>query len=166
MKTFKTAKGTDLQVMSLKGKDYMTVQQRILWFVEENPRYDINTVVDTSKENFAIAKTTLVIFDEDSKVIRKVTAHKTESSKDFPDYIEKAEAGSLGRALSYLGYGTQFAAADLDEASRIVDSPVVPKSTTTVSATPEPTTEAAPASAPVSRPKFGRKPATGGGPSL
>lgn len=123
MKTVKTPKGTELQVMSLKGKDYMQVQQRLIWFVEENPRYDIQTTVDTSREGEATARCTVVIFDEDSKVIRKVTAHKTENSKGFGDFIEKAETGSLGRALSLLGYGTQFSA-ELDEGERIVDSPV------------------------------------------
>jgi hypothetical protein len=123
MKTVKTPKGTELQVMSLKGKDYMQVQQRLIWFVEENPRYDIQTTVDTSVADQATARCTVVIFDEDSKVIRKVTSHKTETAKGFADYIEKAETGSLGRALSLLGYGTQFSA-ELDEGDRIVDSPV------------------------------------------
>jgi hypothetical protein len=42
----------------------------------------------------------------------------------FPEFMEKAETGALGRALALIGYGTQFCADDLDEGDRIVDSPV------------------------------------------
>ena len=51
------------------------------------------------------------------------TGTKTENAANFPDYVEKAETGSIGRALAALGYGTQFAP-ELDEEHRIVDSPV------------------------------------------
>jgi ssDNA-binding Zn-finger/Zn-ribbon topoisomerase 1 len=46
-----------------------------------------------------------------------------ESKRDFGDFIEKAETKAVGRALAMLGYGTQFAADELDEGQRIVDSP-------------------------------------------
>ena len=51
------------------------------------------------------------------------TGTKSETAASFPDYIEKAETGAIGRALAGLGYGTQFAP-ELDEENRIVDSPV------------------------------------------
>jgi hypothetical protein len=51
------------------------------------------------------------------------TGTKTEKAASFPDFIEKAETGAIGRALAALGYGTQFAP-ELDEAHRIVDTPV------------------------------------------
>ncbi len=53
----------------------------------------------------------------------RATGTKSEKAASFPDFIEKAETGAIGRALAALGYGTQFAP-DLDEAHRIVDSPV------------------------------------------
>jgi ribosomal protein S27AE len=37
--------------------------------------------------------------------------------------MEKAETGSVGRALSLCGYGTQFAS-ELEEGQRIVDAPI------------------------------------------
>ena len=40
--------------------------------------------------------------------------------------MEKAETGSIGRALALLGYGTQFCADELDEGDRIVDAPAEP----------------------------------------
>ena len=32
------------------------------------------------------------------------TGYKSEKAASFPDYIEKAESGSIGRALAALGY--------------------------------------------------------------
>ena len=51
------------------------------------------------------------------------TGTKSEKAASFPDFIEKAETGSIGRALAALGYGTQFAP-ELNEEHRIVDAPV------------------------------------------
>ena len=53
----------------------------------------------------------------------RATGTKSECAASFPDYIEKAETGAIGRALAALGYGTQFAP-ELNEEHRIVDSPV------------------------------------------
>lgn len=134
MKTVKTPKGTELQVMSLKGKDYLQVQQRLIWFVEENPRYDITTDFVKLDDEMAIARCTISILEDTAegvRVVKKVTDYKTESAKSFPDFVEKAATGACGRALALLSYGTQFAA-DLDEGDRIVDSPVAAKTNTSV----------------------------------
>jgi hypothetical protein len=52
------------------------------------------------------------------------TDYGSETPKDFGDFIEKAATKALGRALAQLGYGTQFVGFELDENTRIVDSPV------------------------------------------
>lgn len=51
------------------------------------------------------------------------TGTKSETAANFPDFIEAAETGAIGRALASLGFGTQFAP-ELQEQHRIVDSPV------------------------------------------
>lgn len=133
-KTVKTSKGTELQIMSLKGKDYMMVQQRLVWFVEENPRYDIQTDFVKLNDEEAVAKCTVSILEDTPtgvRVVKKVTDYKSENSSNFPDFIEKAATGALGRCLALLGFGTQFAAAELDEGDRIVDSPVAGKTKST-----------------------------------
>jgi hypothetical protein len=145
-KTFKTTKGTELALMNLKGKDYLIVANRLLWFVEEVPHYSIETNFLTLTEESCVAHTTLTIFDKDGRATKRVTATKKETKKDFPDFIEKAETGSLGRALAYLGYGTQFAQQDFEEGTRLADAPLA-------------VVAEAPAVAPVVKPSF-RKPAT------
>ena len=117
---FKTEKGTDLPLLNLKGKDYLEVKYRLVWFREDHPKWSIETSFVAITDRSACAKAT--IKDESGRII--ATSHKTETSAHFPDFMEKAETGAIGRALALIGYGTQFCADELDEGGRIVDSPV------------------------------------------
>lgn len=118
---FKTPKGTILPLLNLKGKEYLQVAHRLVWFREEHPDWSIQTefVEINTEKKYAIAKA--LILTPKNEII--ATAHKTETSQGFADYLEKAETGAIGRALAMCGYGTQFAP-EIEEADRIVDSPV------------------------------------------
>ena len=107
-------------MMKLKGKDYLQVMWRLVWFREDKPLWSIDTLLQEADADHAIFKA--VISDENGAV--KSTGHGSESKRDFGDYLEKAETKAVGRALAMLGYGTQFTATELDEGERIVDSPV------------------------------------------
>lgn len=118
-KTFKTAKGTELPLMNLKGKDYLQVAHRLVWCREEHPEWAIETEFVSLTNTGALAKAT--IREQSGRVL--ATAHKRETSQGFADFEEKAETGAIGRALALCGYGTQFTE-DLDEGDRLADSPV------------------------------------------
>lgn len=107
-------------MMKLKGKDYLQVMWRLVWFREEHPDFGINTDALNVTEDHAVFKATIT----DPNGIQVSAGHGSESKRDFSDFIEKAETKAVGRALAMLGYGTQFAADELDEGERIVDSPV------------------------------------------
>ncbi len=134
-----------VQIKNRNGSaDYLPVQWRLVWFREQCPEGTIETEMlhldldrETEEEGY--------VWNNDArrseKVIKRAnglavfraivkdgkggigTGTKSERAASFPDYIEKAETGSIGRALAALGYGTQFAP-DLDEQHRIVDAPV------------------------------------------
>jgi hypothetical protein len=134
-----------MQLKSREGsKDYLPVQWRLVWFRSLCPQGTIETEeieVDLDRE----MEEEIYVWNAEKrrseKVIKRAkgyarfkaivtdgkggraTGTKSECAASFPDYIEKAETGSIGRALAALGYGTQFAP-ELDEAHRIVDSPV------------------------------------------
>lgn len=114
-------------LISLKGKAYLEVKWRLVWFRMEHPDWGIKTelVKFDPNERYAIFHATIT--DENGRIVAEGT--KMEDSKGFADYLEKAETGSIGRALGILGYGTQFAP-EFDEVDptvanpRIVDAPV------------------------------------------
>lgn len=109
-------------MMDLKGKQYLQVMWRLVWFREEHPDWSISTtlVAWDKEQQLAVFKAEI----SDTKTGHAVsTGYGSESVRDFKDYMEKAETKAVGRALAMLGYGTQFAP-ELDEGARIVDSPV------------------------------------------
>ena len=113
-------------LMNLKGKEYLQVMWRLVWFREEKPLWSIDTKLEQLTDNHAVFSAK--IYDENG--VQKSAGYGSESIKDFRDFIEKAETKAVGRALAMLGYGTQFAP-EMDECEdgkdRIVDSPVAKK---------------------------------------
>lgn len=124
MKTVTTPKGTSLPLVNLKGKDYLMVGHRLQWFNETETNFRIETDFLLVNDDQTVARAVVTVFDKEGKEIKRASATKRETKKDFPDHTEKAETSAVGRALAMLGYGTQFAISDLDEGDRIVDSPV------------------------------------------
>lgn len=134
-----------MQIKNRGGSaDYLPVQWRLVWFREQCPQGTIETEMlhldldrETEEEGYSwntetrrsekimkrangIAIFRAVVKDGKGGV---ATGTKSEKAASFPDFIEKAETGAIGRALAALGYGTQFAP-ELDEQHRIVDAPV------------------------------------------
>lgn len=135
-----------MQIKSRNGAaDYLPVQWRLVWFRSLCPNGSIETEIvhldldrETEEEGFA--------WNQETRRSEKVVKHapgfavfraivkdgrggvaigtKSEKAASFGDFIEKAETGSIGRALAALGYGTQFTGDEFDERHRIVDAPV------------------------------------------
>ena len=119
----------NMYMMTLKGKEYLPVNARVAWFREEHPDWTILTSFASELSGSDHATFRCDILDPTGRVIS--TGHKTEHAAHFPDFREKAETGSIGRALALCGYGTLFAqeletpetpSGDL----RIVDAPIAP----------------------------------------
>jgi len=100
--------------------DYLPVAARIAWFRKDHPLWSIITDVELQADKAVVMKAT--IKDILGTVI--ATARKKETEIGFPDYIEKAETGTIGRALAMCGYGT-LQAPEFDEQDRLADTPVV-----------------------------------------
>lgn len=122
MKTFKTPKGTELPLLNLRGKDYLQVAHRIVWFREERPDWRILTEIVKTDEKQSIVRAS--IFDNNGHLMAQGT--KSETLAGFADHLEKSETGAIGRALALCGFGTQFAP-EFDEGDRIADSPLPSK---------------------------------------
>jgi hypothetical protein len=135
-------------LIQIKGRngfsDYLPVQWRLVWFRSIYPNGSVETEMlhlDLEREVEAAAD----VWNEEKQQAEKMvkrskglaifkatvkddlggigTGTKSETAANFPDFIEAAETGAIGRALASLGFGTQFAP-ELQEEQRIVDSPV------------------------------------------
>jgi len=120
-----TDKGFDAgrYVVKLRGKDYLEVKWRLVWFRTAHPDGVIQTelIEHDRSGQWALFRASVT-----APGIGSATGWGQEEAADFNDYLEKAETKALGRALAALGFGTQFtedfefgAAED-----RVVDSPV------------------------------------------
>lgn len=99
--------------------DYLPVAARIAWFRKDHPDWSIITKTVELANKAVVMKA--IIKDANGRII--ATARKKETEIGFPDYIEKAETGAVGRALAMCGYGT-LQAPEFDEGERIADAPV------------------------------------------
>ncbi|MCC6704618.1 MAG: hypothetical protein IT334_07055 [Thermomicrobiales bacterium] len=105
----------------VNGSDYLEVKWRLLWLRTEHPDATIATEMISHDGQMALFRATVSIPGGGS-----ATGWGSEHYNDFRDYIEKAETKALGRALSALGFGTQFCP-DFDftgTSNRIVDAPI------------------------------------------
>lgn len=143
MKEFKTPKGTVLPLLDLKGKPYLQVAHRILWFREEHPSWSIKTSIKIEAfGSDVLAIGSAEIINESGVVLANAT--KWEPFQDLSP--EKAETGAIGRALGLLGFGTQFAM-DYEEGDRLADAPLESKDNKPQK--PEPIPNVAPGKAPI-----------------
>ena len=99
--------------------DYLPVAPRIAWFRTQHPDWGIITKIVQLANKAVVMKA--IIKDAGGRII--ATARKKETEIGFPDYIEKAETGAVGRALAMCGYGT-LQAPEFDEQDRLADAPV------------------------------------------
>lgn len=141
-----------IQIKGHNGtSDYLPVQWRLVWFRSVYPNGSVETEMlhfDPERE----VEATSDVWNQEKQQTEKIVKHsmglaifkatvkdgcggigtgtKSETAANFPDFIEAAETGAIGRALASLGFGTQFAP-ELQEKHRIVDSPVtrIPSST-------------------------------------
>ena len=109
----------------LNGRDYLEVKWRLLWLRTEHPEAIIATEMVKHEAGLALFRAHVALPEGG-----QASGWGSETSSDFPDYIEKAETKALGRALAALGYGTQFCEDfDFSEGRRdgeyaVVDTPV------------------------------------------
>jgi hypothetical protein len=105
------------------GKYYLPAAYRIVWFRDEmGDEWGIRTQLIEGGHEKGFATVHAEIVDPQGRVV--ASGHKTESKGDFPaGWVEKAESGSIARALAVLGFGTQFMPELDDDGNHPADSP-------------------------------------------
>jgi hypothetical protein len=128
-----------------KPRLYLEVKFRLVWLREQCPDAQITTEIlqldldrevsaevfewdDQQRKSVKVTKhgKGLVIFKATIKLPNGAvaTGTKMEVQPAFSDWLEKAETGSIGRALAGLGYGTAATDEMSEGEGHIVDAPV------------------------------------------
>jgi len=110
-------------LIDLRGKQYLEVAWRLVWFRDAHPTGSIITTLLSTEP--LIMRCEVVI---DGVVI--ATGHGSADAQGRKVVwsgreIEKAETASIGRALAAAGFGTQFS--EYDDADHLADSPRPPQ---------------------------------------
>ncbi len=134
-----------LRTIKVRGgtqQTYLPVTARLLWLRADHPDAQLVTEALRLDEKSAVFKATVTLPGGAVAV-----GHGSETASDFGDFIEKAETKAIGRALTALGYGTEFAEGQDDPtlAAATEVSPAAPPRSTEPIALPATTTPQPPA---------------------
>lgn len=115
--------------ISIHGKQYLTVAERVNSFREKNPNWGIETEIVSNDAEIIIMKA--VIKDESGRVVGTGYAEEQRNSSHInkTSALENGETSAIGRALACIGYGgEQYASANevseavIDQAKQAVAS--------------------------------------------
>ena len=106
-------------LMNMRGKDYLEVKWRMVWFREEHPLGCIST--ELASTDPVVIKAS--VLNEDGKLLATGFGTPKQQGVAAKRPFEGAETAAIGRALAVAGYGTQFTGEE--EGEHLADSPLV-----------------------------------------
>jgi len=112
-----------LPTIKLKGKDYIQVKDRLLFFNEEYPAGMIRTQIKTVSDRMVTFKA--VVIPDVSNPTRFFTGHSF-GTVDEVKAFEKLETVAVGRALAFMGIGVLESIASADEIDRFHEKEAMP----------------------------------------
>jgi ssDNA-binding Zn-finger/Zn-ribbon topoisomerase 1 len=103
--------------ITIQGKKYVTVAERLVQFNEKYPNGSIQT--DVSIEGDTIVRCKAVVIPDATMPVRLFTGHAEECRDDGminqTSAVENVETSAVGRALAMMGIGVEDAVASAEE---------------------------------------------------
>jgi len=106
-----------MKAIKIKGKDYITVNERLKHFRLDDSYKGWNIIEDVAEINNNEIIVTVTIVDDDGVLRSKASSHEYRDSSmiNKTSFLENAATSALGRALGYLGIGIDTSIASADE---------------------------------------------------
>jgi hypothetical protein len=112
------------KAIKIKGKDYVQVKDRIVYFNDTYPNGSIDTTLCVTSKYVRI---TAVVTPDVGNPARRFVGHSESarggSGVDSTSAVENCETSAVGRALAMMGIGVLDGVASADEVYRAVDEP-------------------------------------------
>jgi len=110
-----------MKSVKIKGKDYIEVNERLMYFRDNYDGYRLITEIIELKNDRVVMKASVI--DKDGIVIATGHAYEKEGSTyiNKTSYIENCETSAWGRALGNFGIGIDTAIASADEVVNAVN---------------------------------------------
>ena len=112
---------TTLKTINIKGKEYVTVNERLKYFRESHPAYGLlSEIVNMSTDSITIKAS---IVDEEGRTIAigHASEDKTASMINKTSYVENCETSAWGRCLACFGIGIDANVASADELNNALE---------------------------------------------
>lgn len=109
-----------MKTIDIKGKPYVQVNERIMYFRENYPSWRLTTDIITLQDGVCVIKA--YIHDPDDNLISTGHAYEKEGSTfiNKTSYIENCETSAVGRALGNLGIGIETSVASAEEVENAI----------------------------------------------
>lgn len=111
-----------LAPMDIKGKDYVDVAQRVQAFRSIMPGGAIITDLLSCEDGVCTFKAT--VYDADGKILATGHAQEKETSSyiNKTSFIENCETSAVGRALGFIGIGSETSIASFEEVANAINN--------------------------------------------
>jgi len=111
---------TKLKTVNIKGKEYVEVNERLIYFRKTYPNYSLTSTVIEKTENSILILAT--ISDDSGRVIANGMAEEERNSTyiNKTSYVENCETSAWGRCLANFGIGLSTSVASADEVGNAI----------------------------------------------
>lgn len=112
-------KKEDMKTVNIKGKSYVEVNQRILYFRDKYPEGKILTSIESMENGVCVVRAE--VYDKD-QLVSTGHAYEKEGSTfiNKTSYLENCETSAIGRALGILGIGIDTSIASSEEVQNAI----------------------------------------------
>ncbi len=109
-----------LKTIDIKGKEYVTVNERIKYFRDKFAAYSMTSEITHLNDQGVIIKATIT--NDKGVIVATGIAHETKDSSfiNKTSFIENCETSAWGRALANFGIGISASVASADEVANAI----------------------------------------------